>query len=166
MIDLQSPRLRLIGRRFSADPAVTVVIAANQNQAVKQTVPWTAPWASHLMWMWVVCKRSLPSSLCHLGNCFPIHFFFPTRAVVQAIMIPWHFHQQCWGNENKPYSYLSFVSSHSIWKCLQVTGDETTEAPPEMKPVVPTPTSPLLTSLLKSPSPAPTAQVKEPLTVS
>jgi len=41
-----------------------------------------------------------------------------------------------------------------------VTGDETSEVPPEVKPVVPTPTSPLLTSLLKSPSPAaPTAQV-------
>jgi hypothetical protein len=42
-----------------------------------------------------------------------------------------------------------------------VTGDETIEVPPEVKqPVVPTPTSPLLTSLLKSPSPAaPTAQV-------
>lgn len=40
-----------------------------------------------------------------------------------------------------------------------MTGDETSEVPPEVKPVVPTPTSPLLTSLLKSPSPAPTAQV-------
>jgi hypothetical protein len=42
-----------------------------------------------------------------------------------------------------------------------VIGDESTEVPPEVKQVALTPTSPLLTSLLKSPSPAPTAQVKE-----
>lgn len=41
---------------------------------------------------------------------------------------------------------------------VDVIGDESTEVLPEVKQVAPTPTSPLLTSLLKSPSPAPTAQ--------
>ncbi|XP_021921058.1 bromodomain-containing protein 8 [Zootermopsis nevadensis] len=41
---------------------------------------------------------------------------------------------------------------------VDVIGDETSEVLAEVKPVVPTPTSPLLTSLLKSPSPAPSSQ--------
>ncbi|XP_069700176.1 bromodomain-containing protein 8 isoform X3 [Periplaneta americana] len=41
---------------------------------------------------------------------------------------------------------------------VDVIGDEAAEVPQETKPTVPTPTSPLLTSLLKSPSPAPSAQ--------
>ncbi|PNF26765.1 hypothetical protein B7P43_G18293 [Cryptotermes secundus] len=41
---------------------------------------------------------------------------------------------------------------------VDVIGDESTEVSAEVKQAAPTPTSPLLTSLLKSPSPAPTAQ--------